>query len=219
MKKVTFIFLLSLFSCHSSSEKKNSIPPKPLAEKNTIVLPDLQEGDILFQSTSGGQGKAIQLATNSTYSHVGILYMQGSDYFVFEAVQPVKITPLEKWINRGDNGHYVIKRLKDSKKYLTVKNVEKMKRNGSLYLGKNYDLYFEWSDEKIYCSELVWKVYKQSLGLELGKLQKLKDFDLNHSVVQYKLKERYGNDIPYEEKVISPAAIFESELLTEIFRN
>ena len=74
-------------------------------------------------------------------------------------------------------------------------------------------MYFGWSDDRIYCSELVWKIYKEALGIELGKLQQLKEFDLSHPIVQKKLKERYGNNIPYDEKVISPAAIFESEEL------
>jgi hypothetical protein len=33
----------------------------------------LQSGDILFISNPGGQGKAIQLATRSKYTHVGIV--------------------------------------------------------------------------------------------------------------------------------------------------
>ena len=32
---------------------------------------------------------------------------------------------------------------------------------------KDYDLYFEWSDDKIYCSELVWKIYKNGADIEL----------------------------------------------------
>jgi hypothetical protein len=35
------------------------------------------------------------------------------------------------------------------------------------YLGKNYDIYFGWSDSLIYCSELVWKVYKDAWDIEL----------------------------------------------------
>jgi len=79
--------------------------------------------------------------------------------------------------------------------------------------GKNYDLYFEWSDDRIYCSELIWKIYKEGTGLEIGKLEELADFDLSNPAVKAKLKERYGNTIPKHEKVISPAAMFDSELL------
>jgi hypothetical protein len=33
-----------------------------------------------------------------------------------------------------------------------------MKATGEGFLGKDYDLTFGWSDERLYCSELVWKV-------------------------------------------------------------
>ncbi len=94
-----------------------------------------------------------------------------------------------------------------------------MKQVGDKFSGKNYDLTFEWSDEKIYCSELIWKVYKRATGIEIGKLEKLSDFDLTNEAVKVKIKERYGDKIPMDEIVISPAAIFESDLLITIKSN
>jgi len=81
-----------------------------------------------------------------------------------------------------------------------------MKTIGEKFIGKNYDLYFEWSDNRIYCSELVWKIYKEALDLEIGKLETLNDFDLTNEVVKTKLTERYGNKIPLNELVINAVA-------------
>lgn len=108
------------------------------------------------------------------------------EYYVFEAVQPVKITSLDKWIARGKDGHYVIKRLKNAEQVLTAATLKKMKKEGDKFKGKNYDLTFEWSDEKIYCSELIWKIYKRATGLEIGKLERLSDFDLKNEVIKQK---------------------------------
>ena len=94
-----------------------------------------------------------------------------------------------------------------------------MKQVGQEFIGKNYDLTFEWSDNKIYCSELIWKVYQRSTGIEIGKLQKLSEFDLKNEIVMKKMTERYGDKIPMNEIVISPSAIFDSELLTTIKEN
>ena len=91
-----------------------------------------------------------------------------------------------------------------------------MKAVAEKYKGKHYDPFFEWSDERIYCSELVWKIYQEVTGMELGKLQQLKDFDISSEPVKQKLKERYGSKIPLQESVISPAAIFESPLLKTV---
>ncbi|HRG10273.1 MAG TPA: peptidoglycan peptidase, partial [Cyclobacteriaceae bacterium] len=35
----------------------------------------LKSGDIIFQTSQSSQSKAIQLATRSEYSHMGIIYM------------------------------------------------------------------------------------------------------------------------------------------------
>ncbi|MBL7718918.1 MAG: YiiX family permuted papain-like enzyme [Flavipsychrobacter sp.] len=172
----------------------------------------LKEGDIIFQSSKSGQSYAIQLATKSQYSHCGIIYKDGDNFYVYEAIQPVKKTLLKDWIARGDDDHYVIKRLKN-RSVLTPAVLEKMKDETKSHLDKDYDIYFGWSDNDMYCSELVWKAYKRAAGIEVGKLQKLREFDLSHPVVQKKVQERYGNDIPLDETVISPASIFESELL------
>jgi hypothetical protein len=99
---------------------------------------------------------------------------------------------------------------------LTKEVLEKMKTYGEQFQGKNYDIYFSWSDEKIYCSELIWKIYKEATGLEVGKLEKLKDFDLTSFEVKQKMEERYGTNIPLEENVISPISIYESDLLMTV---
>jgi len=177
----------------------------------------LKNGDIIFQTSQSSQSKAIQYATGSKLSHMGIIYFQNDKPYVYEAIQPVKLTALDKWIQRGEKGQYIVKRLKNSQQILKPDVLSKMKRVGEKYRGKDYDLYFGWSDERIYCSELIWKIYKEALNLEIGKLQKIMDFDLSHPIVIAKLKERYGNNIPLDEPAISPANIFNSDLLETVY--
>ncbi len=188
-------------------------------KKKNIDYNNIKNGDLIFQISLSEQSKAIQIATQSKYSHCGIIYKEDNNYFVFEAIQPVTITPLNKWIKRGKDKHYVIKRLKDADEILTTETLKKMKQEGEKFKGKDYDLTFEWNDTRIYCSELIWKIYQRATNIELGQLQKLSDFDLSHEIVQKKMKERYGNTIPMNEKVISPAAIFNSELLITVQSN
>lgn len=180
---------------------------------------ELKDGDLIFQTSRSSQSKAIQLATNSQYSHCGIVFKEGNSFYVFEAVQPVKRTPLAEWIARGEKGEFVVKRLKNAEQTLTPDVIQKMKEIGKKFYGKNYDSAFEWSDEKIYCSELIWKIYKRTTGIEIGNLEKLGDFDLSSKVVKQKIKERYGEKIPLEELVISPASLFESDKLVTVKTN
>lgn len=187
--------------------------------KQLVANDEIKNGDIIFHTSLSKQSKAIQLATNSKYSHCGIVYSDNGLYYVFEAIQPIKTTPLDKWIARGENGHYVIKRLKNADQVFTTETLKKMKKEGERFMGKNYDLTFEWSDDKIYCSELIWKIYKRATGIEIGKLEKLSKFNLTNEAVKKKIKERYGDKIPMDEIVISPAAIFDSELLETVTSN
>jgi uncharacterized protein YycO len=176
----------------------------------------IKDGDIIFQTSLSGQSKAIQLATHSKYSHCGIVYKKDNELFVFEAVEPVKLTPLSKWIARGEGGKFEIRRLKNREQILTPAVLEKMKQVENSFAGKHYDIYFDWSDDNIYCSELVWKVYKEATGLEIGRLEKLRNFDLSSEAVKQKMKERYGDHIPLDENVISPVSIYNSELLKPV---
>jgi len=62
----------------------------------------------------------------------------------------------------------------------------------------------------------VWKLYDRALGIQVGRLRKLKDFNITDPFVELELKKRYGSDIPLEETVISPSAIFESDKLVTV---
>lgn len=174
-------------------------------------------GDILFQTSQSAQSAAIQLATGSRYSHMGIVYLRDGEPFVYEAVQPVRLTPLDAWVRRGRLGHFVAKRLKDAESLLTAETWRNMQAVGESFRGKAYDLYFEWSDDRIYCSELVWKIYQRGAGIEIGALARLGDFDLSHPIVRATLKERFGPTVPVGETVISPSAMFDSPKLRTLF--
>jgi len=188
----------------------------PLCANNKLSL--IQEGDIIFQESLSEQAKAIKLATHSRYTHAGIIFKYNNQFKVLEAVQPVKITNLNTFINRGVDHHFVIKRLNNHKTLLNRSNINRMKKIGNLYIGKNYDIYFEWNDNRIYCTELIWKIYKKALNIEVGKLEKLKDFDLSDPYVKKIMKKRYGNKIPYNEFVISPDSMFKADNLIEVIK-
>ena len=60
-------------------EKENEISPKK----------EFQNGDLIFHTSMSDQSLAIQLASNSKYSHVGIIYQEGADIPMEELI----ITP------------------------------------------------------------------------------------------------------------------------------
>jgi hypothetical protein len=180
------------------------------------ATPDVRDGDLIFQTSRSSQSLAIQRATGSPYSHMGlILYRDGKPY-VFEAVSTVRFTALEQWIARGNERHFVVKRLRDASKTLTPAATEKLRRAAQVFEGRAYDLAFDWSDSRIYCSELVWKAYDRGLGIQIGRLQRVRDFTLSDPVVRAKMQERYGSKIPLNAPVISPVEMFKSDLLVMV---
>lgn len=173
------------------------------------------EGDIIFQTSKSAQSKAIQAATHCKYSHMGILYKHYDDWLVYEAYGPVISTDVDSWIKRGVGGHFTLKRLKSGSPF-SGRYIERLYNEGQRLQGKPYDPYFEFTDDRIYCSELVWKVYKRALGIELCPLRKLSSFDLSSPVVKAKMQERYGARIPLNMKVVPPSEILNSPYLKTI---
>jgi cell wall-associated NlpC family hydrolase len=175
----------------------------------------LFDADIIFHTSRSRQSEAIQRATNSRYSHVGILFNEGAQWYVYEAGSPVKKTPLQQWINRGVGKHYVIRRLKNRESLLRPSAIQAMKSVAREFIGTPYDIYFGWSDDRLYCSELVWKVYKRGAGVELNKPTPMSEFNLTDPVVAAEVKRRFPRGIPRSEKAISPDQIFRcQELIT-----
>jgi len=220
---IAFIFSMSNIA-NTRRMKENSdgqlkvLLQEKEAKDRARILP-LKAGDIIFQTSQSTQSNAIQLATHSKYSHCGIVFKYANDFFVYEATKTVSLTALEKWIARGQDGQFVVKRLKNDEQILSTETLMKLNNAQNKFYKKEYDKYFSWTDNQIYCSELVWKMYRDATGLQIGNLQQLRDFDLTSTEVKEKIKERYGENIPLNDTVISPVSIFNSDLLKTVLIN
>jgi uncharacterized protein YycO len=107
----------------------------------------------------------------------------------------------------GWPSHFVIKRLANANSVLTPEALAKLAKVGASFLGEHYDLTFEWSDDRMYCSELIWKVYDRARGIDIGKLQKIREFNLTDPAVAKLMKQRHGDAAPMDELVKSPVSM------------
>ncbi len=187
-----------------------------MAGSAKAVLPTLKDGDIIFHTSRSSQSIAIQRATHSQYSHMGLIVHRSGKPYVFEAISTVRYTALDQWVARGIGQHFVVKRLRNANAILSPSALQKLQKVAAQFAGRSYDLIFSWSDDQIYCSELVWKIYDRGLNIQLGKLQRIRDFNLTDPMVRAKMRERYGSTIPLDEPVISPAAMFRSPFLVTV---
>ena len=92
---------------------------------------------------------------------------------VLEAIGPVRETSMFSWIRRGRRSFFDVYRLKPE----FQQRIPEMVAAGRRFLGRPYDIRYELDDEKIYCSELIWKAYREAGGGEMGSLTKFGDLD------------------------------------------
>jgi hypothetical protein len=203
---------LRLFACLCAAAAATAAADVPKPNPDS-----LRNGDLIFQTSRSGQSRAIQSATHSPYSHCGIVFFERGRPYVFEASTKVKRSPLLRFIRKGEGGKCVIRRLKGADTLLTPANLAKLEKAGKAFEGLPYDPYFGWSDEKIYCSELVYKIFRNALGLEIGRTARLREFDLSAPEVKRIMQQRYGDSVPLDEIVISPAAQFADTSLATVF--
>lgn len=178
---------------------------------------ELRSGDVVFQELGSAQGRAVKAATGSRFTHCGVVFQQNGTLYVLEAVQPVSIVSLADFKRRSRIFH--ARRLKDPS-VLNQKNFEKALTWGRRQLGKNYDPLFKWDDQNLYCSELVWKVFKKAANLELCRTKTFKSYFLEKPAVRQIIQQRYGNraNLPANEPVVAPSDLARSPLLVEVPR-
>lgn len=175
----------------------------------------LMDGDIIFQKSRSSQASALRKATGSDLTHVGIIFIYNKKPYVIEALQPVVKTPYGEFVRRFGSKNCIVKRLAN-RSDISALEMEKLRKNSEHFIGKNYDLLFRWSDDKIYCSELVWKAYHNALGLDLGTLQKIKDFNLTSPEVKQLMRIRGMDKQSMDETVITPVSIFSDKRLITV---
>ena len=173
----------------------------------TGAVSEVREGDVIFQTSKSQQSPLIQIGTRSKITHCGIIVMRGGKPYVLETLKTLVLTPLDKFIARGEDGKYWIKR--SSKENIKIKYAK--------YLGRPYDLAFKFDNGRFYCSELVYDIYQKQLGIQLAEPRQVKDYLILFTDRHPKLKramKRRG--ISKEQYAIAPVDIFNSEYLESV---
>lgn len=161
-----------------------------------------REGDVIFQSLPDSPvANAIEGATDSPYSHCGIVTRQGGVWVVYEAFGPVAPVPLLAFVRRGRGDAFAVYRLKESRQHLvpaTLANVRK-------FQGRPYDKRYRLDDdaEQIYCSELIYLAFREAAGGEsLGREVTLKE--LHWRPFEQLIERIEGGPAPLDRSFITP---------------
>lgn len=163
--------------------------------------PKLKEGDIVFQNSKSSQSPMLTYATGSVWTHCGIVVEKNKKLYVLEASNVVKLTPIKEWEKRGRFEKMISFRVKD----------KPMKVKYKKYLGQRYDLAFKFNNGKMYCSELVWEIYKEQFGIELCKPRPIKDYCTFGLASIMKRRKMSMNAL-----VVAPSDLVDSDLLKRL---
>lgn len=173
----------------------------------TGAVKNVKEGDVIFQTSQSEQSPLIQIGTRSMITHCGIVVMKGGKPYVLETLKTLVLTPLDKFIARGKDGRYWLKR----------SNKDNIKIKYNSYLGKPYDLAFKFDNGKFYCSELIYDIYIKQLGIELCKPKKVGDYLILGTDELPKIeKAMKKRGITKEQYAVAPVDIFNSEHLNSV---
>lgn len=172
-----------------------------------------QVGDIVFQSLPPAPlVNTIEGVTQSPFSHCGLVAQRASGWIVIEALNGVEETPLREFLSRGGNGGFAVYRLGPNDKLAVPEMVEAARA----FLGRPYDVRYRMDDEKIYCSELIYKAFHQATnGNSLGSLQRLGDLNWQPYVEAIKYFE--GGPVPLEREMITPLGMAKADQLKLVY--
>ncbi len=198
----------------------------PVNKAQVITVQDLQEGDLLFQKSTGKQAVLIEQVTHSPWTHVALALRNEPDgpmMLAFEAAGPVGFTTIQRLCARSRDGRLVVMRLRDRASLLTPARLETLRTTLLKQKGKPYDPLFLWNDDAIYCSELVWKAYQAACDVEIGKPNHWSELGLKPGPGLAELRARYAElhqplDLNklQKEKIVTPGTMVASPLLVEV---
>jgi len=172
-----------------------------------------QVGDVLFQPLPPLTDlvAAIEGITGSSYTHCGVVVNREGQWYVIEAGPRVMLTPLMPWIDRGRHNRFAAFRLRPAYRPIIPEFIAALLS----YLGLPYDAKYEMGDKAIYCSELIFKAFRDATGEELGRVVRLDD--LNWQPYREIILRYEGGPVPLERLMITPKHLADAEQLVKIF--
>jgi len=202
MKKIVYIVLLSFIQSkgfafslkHCESIKKN-----------------IQSGDLVFLELDNYVFKQVAMLTKTWTSHVGIAFYEENEWFVYESVIPFsKRTPLCEYMNKTKGDSFEVKRLPG----LTQEDIQALKASAEARLGILYHTGFDYDSNREFCSKFAYDVFKEAVGLEIGKketFQELRDKIPDASII--KVEIWFLGYIPWNRATVTPASVYEDPKL------
>lgn len=161
-----------------------------------------REGDIIFQTNDSQEALFLKTISESDINHCGIVIMkEDSSLHVLHMDDRIRLTPLSSFIQHGKQKKFSIQRATnkeidiDYKKYMTSNRDHRLRLDDNLY----------------YNSELVYRIYKEDLGIELCKPRPIDQYNIAGLDT---ILTKQG--IHLKQEIVTPADIYNSRRLKTV---
>jgi len=178
----------------------------------TLASADVRPGDVVFQRSRTAQAEVIAEVTRSEWTHVGVVLERDGALVVLEAGAPVGWTPIADWKARGVGGRMLVRRLP---RRLGRAELARLARLGERFVGRAYDARFEWNDRRLYCSELVYRLFELAVGVRLVEPQRWRDLVFT-ARARALARRRLGRQPEPNGRVVTPAALATAPTLRSV---
>ena len=187
-----------------------------MAELSTCPA-ELCVGDLVFIRIANFLYRRIAATTNSWTAHVGMIAgREGDEWIVAESAVPwSRYGSLTRFVRRSAGGRWAVLRLREP---LDAAAQTRLQTEARRRMGIWYHFGFDLDSRNQFCSKFVYEVYRDALGVHLGTIQSFRDLltrNPNSPLAFWKLW--FLGRIPWERRTITPASLYECDLLQSVF--
>jgi hypothetical protein len=205
---------MRLTSDQSSADASD--PPLPVLKLRELEGL-LREGDVVFTRIPHAPFTQIAEATGSWTNHVGIVV--GFNRFgavIAESRVPLSCRTLFSFFaRRSAQGRVAVLR---PHRTLSDAEIWRLQTAVRRRLGRIYDTGFNIRSRRQFCSRFVREVLQESAGIEIGRIETLRDLLARNPRADLRLwKLWYFGHIPWERATVTPASLYASPALHVVF--
>ena len=177
----------------------------------------LRPGDILFTRLRNPMARKIADASACWTNHVGIAFRDPQrGWVVAESAVPLsRCGTLARFLRRSESSSICVRRFARG---VTADEAAALWRAAQARLGRLYHTGFDYHASRQFCSKFVHDVYREAMGVEIGRKEMLRDLlQRNPDAPLNFWKLWYFGRIPWTRTTVTPASQYESPLLTTVY--
>lgn len=221
MCKLLQSLLVFLGTCGAIGATAVAAIPEPQSLPTALPIGQLARqlsvGDIVFIRVDVLPFRKVADATGSWTNHVGVVVdIDGAEPTIAESTVPLaKTTPLSKFVGRSELGRVAVMRMRaplDAQKQVRIRQASEAR------MGIRYDTGFDLASKGLFCSRLVYEVFLEATGTEVGEVENFGTLLTKNPQADLRFwKAWFLGSIPWSRKTVTPASVMHSKELSALF--